>query len=78
MNAYCNYKIIFISYTIYKFNVTADDIEYGQNATVRVSLETSATGNVTIYVNDEINKNLKNSKTIDNKLYVDLMKKYGF
>lgn len=33
---------------------------------------------VTIYVNDEISKNLKKSKTIDNKLYVDLMKKYGF
>lgn len=33
---------------------------------------------VTIYVNDIISQKLKKSKTIDNMLYVDLMKKYGF
>jgi hypothetical protein len=32
----------------------------------------------TIYVKDEISKYLKNSKAIDNKLYVELMKKYKF
>jgi hypothetical protein len=36
--------------TNYKFNIKVDDIEYGQNATVRVSLVSSANGNVTIYV----------------------------
>ena len=36
--------------TNYKFEVITADIEYGQNATVRVFLDTSATGNVTIYV----------------------------
>lgn len=35
----------------YKFNVKVDDIEYKQDAVVRVSLETSATGSVTIYIN---------------------------
>lgn len=45
---------------------------------INTSLYEKIPTNVTIYVNDEINKNLKNSKTIDNKLYVDLMKKYGF
>ena len=33
--------------TNYKFEVITADIEYGQNATVRVFLDTSATGNVT-------------------------------
>ena len=32
----------------------------------------------TIYVKDEISKYLKNSKTIDNKLYAELMNKYKF
>ena len=36
--------------TDYKFHVIAEDIEYGQNATVRVILDSSANGNVTIYV----------------------------
>ena len=36
--------------TDYKFHVLVDDIEYGQNATVRVILDSSANGNVTIYV----------------------------
>ena len=35
----------------YIFNVTVEDIVYGDNATVRVLLNTSATGTVSIYVN---------------------------
>ena len=34
-------------------DVKADNIVLGQNATVRVLLPTSATGNVTIYVDGE-------------------------
>ena len=36
--------------TDYKFNVIVDDIEYGQNATVRVIMDSSANGNATIYI----------------------------
>ena len=47
--------------------------EYNDN-----SIYEKIPASTTIYVKDEISKYLKNSKTIDNKLYAELMNKYKF
>jgi predicted outer membrane repeat protein len=38
---------------VYTFDVKVEDIEFGQNATIRVLVPTNAKGNVTIYVDGE-------------------------
>ena len=50
----------------YKFNVEVDAIEYGQNATVRVSLDSLANGNVTIYVDNRpgVTVNVTNGEAV--------------